>query len=117
MCTGFFPMINKPTHFKGESASCIDQIWTNIVSENMSSGIISTSVSAHMPVFALLPTTAKSMFTPETNPNTAYVYNISIKNIEKFETKLSGLNSDAIVAELKVNTNISAQESGSSVTV
>ena len=30
--------------------------------------------------------------------------------LEKFETKLSGLNSDAIVAELKVNTNISAQE-------
>ncbi len=62
-----------------------------------------------MPVFALLPTTAKSMCIPETNSNT-HVHNISIKNIEKFEAKLSELNSDPMVALLKVNTNISAQE-------
>ena len=33
MCNGFVPLISKPTHFKGGSSTCIDQMWTNVISD------------------------------------------------------------------------------------
>ncbi len=62
MCCGFAPLINKPTHFKGQSSTSIDQIWCNVISENVSSGIISCATSSHMPIFGSIPTSAESMF-------------------------------------------------------
>ena len=104
MCSGFFPLINKPTHFKGDSSTCIDQIWTNIVSENMTSGIICSSVSAHLPVFAVIPTTAETLANPECNDSIIQVHNISMKNIDKFQTKLQDMYSnDPSIANMSIN--------------
>ena len=113
MCTGFFPLISKPTHFKGESATCIDQMWTNIVSENTLSGVIDTSVSGHMPLFASLPTTAESLAATEPQSTTSIIHNISIKNLEKFETMLLELNNDPNIQYLQINSNITSSEAQS----
>ena len=111
MCSGFFPLINRPTHFKGESSTCIDQIWTNIVSENMTSGIICTSVSAHLPVFAVIPTTAESLANSESNNSITQVHNISVKNIDKFQTKLHDMcSNDPSIATISINSSSTGEE-------
>lgn len=95
MCLGFSPLINKPTHFKGNSSTSIDQIWCNIVSENVFSGILNTSTSAHKPIFASFPTTAESMFSANvSDKNIIQIHDICSKNIEKFDHDLNILNSE-----------------------
>ena len=95
MCTGFAPLINKPTHFKGKASTSIDQIWCNIVSENIHSGILNISTSAHRPIFASIPTCAESMFSlNEPGKNTLQIHNICTKNIDKFDIEIDRLNSE-----------------------
>ncbi len=93
MCLGFSPLINKPTHFKGQASTCIDQIWCNILSENVKSGIISVSTSAHMPIFASVPTTADSMcHVDESSSNIIKIHDINSKTIDKFSKTLTNVN-------------------------
>ena len=80
MCTGFAPLISKPTHFKGDSRTCIDQIWTNVISDNVFSGILDMSTSAHLPVFACVPTTPDAICPlNETDSTHIPVHNINVK--------------------------------------
>ena len=115
MCMGFVPMINKPTHFSRQSSTCIDQIWTNIISENSKSGIIDSSVSAHLPLFAKLPTTAAAMMTnTNTGDNeTGLAYNFSPKNIKKFEIRLIMLYEDQEKAGLRIRPDIDYETANS----
>ena len=83
MCAGFAPLINKPTHFKGVSATSIDQVWCNIISENCSSGVMNVSTSNHLPIFASVPTSAESIIS-EKDPKSIRVHNISSKTIDQF---------------------------------
>ena len=93
MCSGFSPLINKPTHFKGNSATSIDQIWCNLTSENICSGVLNISTSSHMPIFASIPTTAESMIDcDEINSTSIKVHNINSKTIEKFSRLLNDVN-------------------------
>ena len=92
MCAGFAPLINKPTHLKGLAATSIDQIWCNIISENCSSGVINSSTSNHLPIFASIPTSADSI-TSENDPKSIRVHNISSKTIDKFSAELTDLSS------------------------
>ena len=110
MCTGFVPLIGKPTHHHGQASTCIDQIWTNVISENVSSGIINTSVSNHMPIYAIIPTNAESILSHENENTSSLVHNISAKNIEKFETKLLELNNNPAIRNLEVDSNISSEK-------
>lgn len=89
MCKGFSPLIGRPTHFKGSSSTCIDHIWTNLIDKNTESGIITISTSAHLPVFATIPTSAES-FSPsnEQEPKFIRLPNINVRNIEKFDRLL-----------------------------
>ncbi len=103
MCTGFVPLISKPTHHHGQTSTCIDQIWTNFVSENVNSGIINTSVSSHMPIYVIIPSTAESILTGEEENNSSLFHNISAKNIDKFEAKIVELNDDPSIRNLKVD--------------
>ena len=90
MCAGFVPLINKPTHFKGLSATSIDQVWCNIISENCASGIINASTSNHLPIFASIPTTAETIVS-ENDPTGIRIHNISSKTIDKFSIELTNL--------------------------
>ena len=104
ICSGFSPLINKPTHFKGGSHTAIDHIWCNcIMSENVSSGILNMSTSAHMPIFACIPTTSDSILnTDDPASNLIKIHNINSKTIEKFEKSISYMNTkfvDSIVLD------------------
>jgi len=51
----FFPLITKPTRVQGNSATLIDNIFCNSITEIIShSGILCTDISDHFPVFAIL---------------------------------------------------------------
>ncbi len=52
----YYPMINKPTRVTKQSATLIDNIYTNItsISDSHLSGIIRTSISDHFPIFTIL---------------------------------------------------------------
>ena len=90
MCNGFAPLINKPTHFKGQASTAIDQIWSNVLSENVTSGILNVSTSSHMPIFAAIPTNAESLHqADELSSNQIKIHNISSKSIEKFKLALA----------------------------
>ncbi len=47
-----------------------------------------------MPTYAIIPTAAESIITPDEENNSSLIHNISAKNIDKFETKLVELNDD-----------------------
>ena len=103
ICSGFIPLISKPTHFKGEAATSLDQIWTNIISSTTTSGVINNSASAHYPVFACIPTSAESLIDDtEEGINTIQKHNISLDNIENFDKKLHSIEVD----DFKLNYNI-----------
>ena len=108
ICNGFVPMISKPTHFKGESATCIDQIWTNLISDNSFSGIINTSTSAHYPVFGCIPTTAESIAENNESDNSILrTHNINLKNIEKFDRHLTELNANTLITSNDIKSDVS----------
>ena len=93
MCCGFAPLINKPTHFKGQASTSIDQIWCNVISQNVTSGIINCATSSHMPIFGSIPTSAESMFNvDESSANVIKIHNISSKTIDNFKTALHLVN-------------------------
>ena len=95
MCSGFSPLINKPTHFKGRASTCIDQIWCNITSENICSGILNVSTSAHLPIFSSIPTNAESLsHVDNSTSNVIKIHNICSKTIEKFNRALVEVNDE-----------------------
>ena len=95
ICTGFSPLINKPTHFKGSSSTAIDHIWCNVMSDNVSSGILNVSTSAHMPIFGCLPTSTELLFNQnDVNSNMIRIHNINSKTIEKFGKSISLVNAN-----------------------
>ena len=95
ICTGFSPLINKPTHFKGSSSTAIDHMWCNVMSDNVSSGILNVSTSAHMPIFGCLPTSTELLFNQnDVNSNMIRIHNINSKTIEKFGKSISLVNAN-----------------------
>jgi hypothetical protein len=51
---GFHPLISLPSRITTDSATLIDNIFTNNICEPISSGILVTSISDHLPVFAFI---------------------------------------------------------------
>ena len=49
----FFPLINKPTRITSDSATLIDNIFTNDFSDHKI-GILLTDISDHLPVFTVI---------------------------------------------------------------
>lgn len=50
----FYPLIVKPSRITKDSATLIDNIFTNVMDEKIISGLLVTDVSDHLPVFAAL---------------------------------------------------------------
>ena len=48
---GVFPQINKPTRVTSFSSTIIDNVFTNVLSMNAKSGILSNDISDHLPNF------------------------------------------------------------------
>ena len=68
MCSlGLYPLIDKPTRITDNSTTLIDNIFTNELRFNLTSGIMFNDISDHLPIFALCE------------------YNISRYNIKEFQ--------------------------------
>ena len=79
--SSFLPLIGKPTRITETSATLIDNIFTNNLSSNISSGIFYTDVTDHLPVFQI---TANQNLHHNTNNNNIHRYVINKKNINCF---------------------------------
>ena len=49
----FYPLINRPTRITDDTATVIDHIWSNILSNSTTSGILTNKISDHLPVFQI----------------------------------------------------------------
>jgi predicted transcriptional regulator len=54
LTNSFCPLINRPTRITNFSSSLIDNIWTNVVSNNSVSYLIYSDISDHLPILCLL---------------------------------------------------------------
>ena len=77
---GLFPLINKPTRVTCNTATLIDNVFTNVLSDsNMLNGIFYTDISDHFPVFCININKNFAM------PIVIQKYrNLNSKNIDKF---------------------------------
>ena len=72
---GYSPLISKGTRFDNHinnSVTCIDQIWYNMISSNVRSGIFSSSVSDHLPIFSFIPVTVSSILSSSSDVSSTY---------------------------------------------
>ena len=51
---GFFPLISGPTRITDSTATLIDNIWTNNIENQHSSGLVTVRISDHLPIFAFV---------------------------------------------------------------
>ena len=92
----FIPTINKPTRVKKESATLIDNIFCNYLSNNTHfSGILYTDVSDHFPVFYISKNTKQDVTIPQYICRRQY----SEINKTKFSNKLQELNWNEILSQ------------------
>ena len=85
----FYPLINRPTRITAHSATLIDNILTNNLSFQLSSGIILNDLSGHLPVFVYTFTEPSSV---QANRNQhSITRDYSENNIDTFRTHLTNL--------------------------
>ncbi|MCP4260051.1 MAG: hypothetical protein GY774_21425 [Planctomycetes bacterium] len=63
-----------------------------------------------MPIYAIIPTTAESILSPDEENNSSLFHNISAENIDKFEAKLVELNDEPGIRNLKADNQISPEK-------
>ena len=51
---GFYPLVSLPTRLTDNTATLIDNIWTNKVGAKIGSGLVRVRLSDHLPVFAFV---------------------------------------------------------------
>ena len=84
---GFFPVISTYTHEKpGCKQTCIDNIFTNDISESIASGTISDRISHHLPIFHVFNSLdVKNHTTPVKK---IQLYDYTESNVNKFAADL-----------------------------
>ena len=55
LSSGFYPVINRPTRIREESATLIDNIFVNIHNSQTQSGIWLADITDHLPIYCTLP--------------------------------------------------------------
>ena len=83
---GSFPAIIKPTHITSISATLIDNIFTNNVTENLNCGIVINETSDHLPVFVSSNPVTKNGNTVQINKRRI----INATNVNYFVEALNG---------------------------
>ena len=57
---GLYPLVDRPTRISNHSFSLIDNIFTNVTNNNVTSGILVSDITDHLPIF---------VFCTHPNPN------------------------------------------------
>ena len=83
---GFIPLITRPTRVTDHSASLIDHIFTNNLSEqySMFQGILVTEITDHYPIFHVLQSNTKV----NNNDNYFLMRKMSENNFDSFKQKI-----------------------------
>ncbi len=96
--SGFIQLISHPTRVAhtaaGNTATLIDHIWTNNIADSINSGIITSHISDHYPIFHLL-NSSKS----KAKPKVINTRNFSSENINFFKESLSGQSFNDVLNE------------------
>ena len=50
---GLYPLIDRPTRISNHSFSLIDNVFTNLTNHKVTSGILVSDITDHLPIFAL----------------------------------------------------------------
>lgn len=89
---GLFPLINKPTRITYDTATLIDNIFSNVMSDtNMINGIFYTNITDHFPVFSIQCCERIPL-----SPSVRKMRSYSSKNIEGFLQKLKQCSWDEV---------------------
>ena len=88
---GLFPLINKPTRVRNDTATLIDNIFSNNIDGNRTNGILYVDVSDHFPIFSI------DHFTNFDKKISIYwKRNYSLQNMEAFSKKLKDNDWDCV---------------------
>ena len=84
----FIPLISNPTRLTSYSATLIDNIFTNNLSQNVLNGIVLNDLSDHLPVFAYF--SGKTL--TRDGENKVFIRKIIDENLRKFNENVSNTN-------------------------
>ena len=96
----FFPVINHPTQITDTSAIVLDHIWTNITNHTIKSGIITSSISDHLPVLACTNIKSKQKQLCE---NLTKRRQFTSRNYARFSTELQHIDIEPVLNETSPN--------------
>ena len=91
----FFPLISNPTRLTSYSATLIDNIFTNNLSQHVFNGIVLNDLSDHLPVFTYFGNETLTRRREKKILSRA----ISAINLEKFNENLSNTNWSLFIKE------------------
>ena len=95
----FLPLTRKPTRISDNSATLIDNIFFNSLYSDVSSGIIVSDLTDHLPIFALL----SNMSTTKTQPTNFGFRNMSESNINRLRERLRSVNWSTVYNQRDAN--------------
>ena len=86
LSSGFYPVIDRPTRIREETATLIDNIFVNIHNNQTQSGIWLADITDHLPIYCTLPYDHK----PVPRGKTAYISKrtYSVENMIRFKNDL-----------------------------
>ena len=89
----FYPLISKPNRITDHSATLIDNIFTNNLDYDLTSGSLYTDISDRLPVFQI----TNLKLTSDMHPKPRHSRVISSSNIQSFRSKLLGTDWNSII--------------------
>ena len=95
---GFLQLITKPTRAINGSATLIDHFFTNECDNCLECGIITSRISDHFPIFAII-----SQEKTNANPEYIYIRSMSDEAINNFKTALNSQSWEGVYAEENAN--------------
>lgn len=91
---GFENIIDLPTRVTSDTETLIDLCITNVMTNDIVSGVMTVDLSDHLPLFCFVP--CENISCNETNISIPYCRDINDYNIERFVALVSNINWDDI---------------------
>ena len=90
---GMIPLINNPTRITCDSATLIDNIFTNCI-ESKTNGILINDISDHLPIFTI---SSQSIKTSNKSPEARYKRVTKIENLNNFANDLQDIHWEQVL--------------------
>ena len=91
----FIPLISNPTRLTSYSATLIDNIFTNNLSQNVLNGVVLNDLSDHLPVFGYF----SGLTLTRDGDNKTFVRKFTDENLRKFNENVSNTNWSSLLDE------------------